>query len=144
MWQHSESRQRSYRYISSRPWNFYATESCASLPLQEFYENVKHALQKGIFPGDNGRFNIVVAQTKNKSKDIVGAVMVSSTNIIEAREKKTLAFDFYDGVRGDDDVVFLRAIAVLPQFRRNGVGSELVFAGVRSLATDPRIQAVRC
>jgi ribosomal protein S18 acetylase RimI-like enzyme len=117
--------------------------SSGSFILQKFYEDVLTGIRNRAFPGtDKGRFNIVVAEEKRKPKSIVGAVMVQSYNIVEALEKGIIGFTMFDDIKEDHEVVVVHAIAVLNRLRRQNIGTDLFYAGVRSIAADPRVQAV--
>jgi len=117
---------------------------------QHFVEAVAHAVKHKTFPGDGGTAAVTVAElnaggggSSGKRKSIIGAIVVSAVNAHAARERGDIPFQLLVSESATTDLAIVKAMVVDRTQRRRGVGTELLYTGVRAVAADPRVQAVR-
>jgi hypothetical protein len=119
---------------------------------QHFADAVAHVVKHKAFPGDGGSAAVTVAELNAGSgggggggggKAIIGAIVVSAVNAHAARERGDIPFQLLASESATSDLAIVKGMAVDRTQRRRGVGTELLYTGVRAVAADPRVQAVR-
>lgn len=113
----------------------------ATSALQEFYKKVAVGLQTGnLGDGKTDLMSVVAIDDGH----LVGTIMISTMNLAEAKEKNKLTFDVLEKTAQSTKAAYIMTMAVLPVYRRRGIGKELVYEGLRrTIEADKNIECVR-
>jgi len=106
-----------------------------------FAAKLEHAVANKIYPGESGSFSCIVAELNKK---VIGAIVTITINLHQAIASGRFSYELLKNIKDDTELVFVKALAVERAHRQQGVGRELLYAGVRDLAMgSKRVGAVR-
>lgn len=95
-----------------------------------FYKLLAEGIKSGALPGKPGRSLVCVAKRRGA---VVGAVVLHTLNLAEARREKQLTFDVLQQQDPTALAAYVMLLAVDRGARREGIATELVWRGVRAL-----------
>lgn len=98
----------------------------------DFEANLKKAMATGEWKeGPGGRFACVIATLQDV---LVGVVVSFTFNLSDAVAEGRMSYELLQSRKKDTEAVMVKVLAVDRPHRRGGLGTELLYAGVRSLA----------
>ena len=95
-----------------------------------FYKLFADGIRSGGLAGKPGRMLCLAAKRRGA---LVGAVVLHTMNLADARRDKQLSFDVLQEQNPDTLAAYVMLLAVDPDARREGIATELVWRGVRAL-----------
>lgn len=92
-----------------------------------FYDLLEAGIDTGAMLGVSGKLMCAVAERDDGV--LVGAVVMHTMNVSQAKAARQLTFDLVEGQRPETLAAYILLLAVDPASRRKGIGSDLIYHG---------------
>lgn len=107
--------------------------------LQEVYAKLAKGLETGTW-GEKMQLMVVICVDQ---QHLCGAIVISTMVLEDARAKNRMTFDILEKTTPDSKAAYIMMMGVGERYRRHGIGSELIFEGLRKLIDgDSNIECV--
>lgn len=143
----SAALSRDYKYRAAKPSDIRPLRELFDKVLEVTYDAAFYErLAKGLETGQFDASHKVAAVVAIDQGHLVGAVVLSTMNVLEARKKPEgaeapLPFDLLTTQTKDTKAAYVLMLGVMGKYRRAGIGTELLFHGMRALLEDKTVQA---